>query len=59
MRYFSGTSIFIPFFVPLFSVLPILLALNLNEGALSLLVTSTLLTMLSLLKFRKLLEFSE
>ena len=59
MQYFSGAAIFIPFFVPLFSVLPILLALNLNEGALSLLVTSTLLTMLSLLKFRKLLEFSE
>ena len=43
LKYFNGTTIFTPFFVPLFSVLPIRFALYLNEGALSLL-TSALLT---------------
>ena len=59
LQYFSGTAIFTPFFVPLFTVLPILLALYLNEGALSILVTFALSTILSLLKPHKLPEVSE
>ena len=59
LKYFSGTAIFTPFFVPLFSVLPIILALYLNEGALLLLVTSALLTISSLLKPYKLPDVSE
>ena len=47
------------FFVPLFPVLPIRLALYLNEGALSSLVTFALLTISSLLKSHKLPEVSE
>ena len=50
LKYFSGTAIFTPFFVPLFSVAPITLAFYSNEGALLLLVTSALLTTSSLFK---------
>ena len=56
LKYFSSTAIFTPFFVPLFSVSPIPLALYLNEGALSSLVTFSLLTTSSLLKLHKLPE---
>ena len=59
LKYFSGTAIFIPFFVPFASVLVIRLALYLNEGALSSLVTSALLNILSLSKPHKLPELSE
>ena len=59
LKYFYGTAIFTPFFLPLFPVLPIRFALYLNEGALSSLVTSALLTISSLLKSHKLPEVSE
>ena len=59
LKYFSGTTIFTPFFVPLFSVLPILLALYLNEGALSSLVIFALLATSSLLNLYKLPEVSQ
>ena len=44
LKYFNGTAVFTPFFVPLFTILPIILALFLNKGALSSLVTFALLT---------------
>ena len=59
LKYFNGTAIFTPFFLPLSSVLPIKFALYLNEGALLSLVTSALLIISSLLKFHKLREVSE
>ena len=59
LKYFNGIAIFTPFFLPLFSVLPIRFALYLNEGALLSLVTSALLIISSLLKFHKLPEVSE
>ena len=59
LKYFYGTAIFTPFFVPFVSALPIILALYLNEGALSSLITSALLTIPSLLKSHKLPEVSE
>ena len=59
LKHFNGTAIFTPFFVPLFSVLPIIFDLYLNEGALLSLITSALLVISSLLKFYKLLEVSE
>ena len=59
LKYFSGTAIFTHFFVPSASVSPIKFALYLNEGALSLLVTSALLATSSLLKLHKLPEVSE
>ena len=59
LKYFNGTAIFTPFFIPLLSVLPIRFALFLNEGALSSLVISALLIISSLLKFHKLPEVSE
>ena len=59
IKYFNGTPIFIPFFLPLFPVSPVRLALCLNEGALSSLVTSALLVISSLLKCHKLPEVSE
>ena len=59
LKYFNGTAIFTPFFVPLFSVLPIRFALYLNEGALLSLVTFALSTISSLLKSYKLPEVSE
>ena len=49
LKYFNGTAIFTPFFVPLFPVLPIRLALYLNEEALLSLVTFALLIISSLL----------
>ena len=58
LKYFNGTAIFTPFFIPLLSVLPIILALYLNEKEL-LLVTSALLSISSLLKSHKLLDVSE
>ena len=58
LKYFNGTAIFTPFFVPLFSVLPIRFTLYLNEGALSLL-TPALLTISSLLNCHKLHEVEE
>ena len=59
LKYFNVTAIFTPFFVPLIPVLPIRLALCLNEGALSSLVTFALLSISSLLKSHKLPEVSE
>ena len=59
LKYFNGIAIFTPFLIPLFSVLPIILALYLNEGELLALVTSELLTLSSLLKFHKLPDVSE
>ena len=59
LKYFSGTAIFTLFFVPFFSVLSILLAFYLNEGALSSLATYALLSIPSLLKPHKIPEVSE
>ena len=59
LKYFSSTAIVTYFFVPLFSISPIPLALCLNDGALSLLVTFALLTNSSLLKPHKLQEVSK
>ena len=42
LKYFNGTAIFIPFFIPLFPVSPIRVALCLNEGALPLLTSALL-----------------
>ena len=36
LKYFNGTAIFTPFFLPSAPILPIILALHLNEGGLSL-----------------------
>ena len=54
LKYFSGTAIFTPFFVPSASVLVIKLDLYLNEGTLSSLVTFALLVISALLKPHKL-----
>ena len=59
LKYFNGTAVFTPFFLPLFSVLPIILAFYLHEVALSSLVTSALLTISSLLKPHKPPDVSE
>ena len=58
LKYFNGTAIFTPLFLPAFPVLPIRLALYLNEGALLSLVTSALLVISSLLNCHKLPEVS-
>ena len=50
LKYFNDAAIFPPLFVPFFPVLPIRIALYLNEGALLSLVKSALLTISSLLK---------
>ena len=54
LKYFNGTAIFTSFFLPMFSILPIILALYLNKRALSSLVTSALLFISSLLNCHKL-----
>ena len=59
LKYFNGTAIFTPLFVPLFPVLPIRLVLYLNEEALLSLVTSALSTLSSLLKFYEPPEVSD
>ena len=59
VKYFNGTAIFTPVFLPLFSVLPIILVLYLNERASSSLVTSPLLFISSLLNYCKLPDASE
>ena len=58
-KYFSGTTIFTPFFVPSVSALTIRLALYLIEGASLSLVTFALPVISSLLKPYKLPEVSE
>ena len=57
LKYFSGTAIFTPFFVPSTLVLSISFALYLNDGVLSSLVTCSLSVTSSLLKFHKLLNY--
>ena len=59
LKYFNGNAIFTRFFVPLFSVLLIILASYLNEGELLQLVKSALLSIPSLLKSHKLAGVSE
>ena len=56
LKYFSGTAIFIPFFVPFASVSAVRLAFYINKGAL---VTFALLAISSLLKSYKLPEVSD
>ena len=58
LKHFNGTAIFTRFFIPLLSVLPIILALYLNEEEL-ILVPSALLSILSLSKSHKLPDVSE
>ena len=57
LKYFNGTAIFTPFFVPSFPVSSIRLALYLNKGALSSLVTFALSTISSLLKSYNFLKY--
>ena len=58
LKYFNGTAIFTPFFMPLFPVLPIIFDLYLNDDELST-VKLTSPSISPLLKFHKLPEVSE